>query len=133
MAALVFVTLDKVPAQNEVFSNVIHAIALQAHGHIMPGHAAVIDFADFVTLPIRYALEVHDTVVVEILSREDVIAQTCWVNISQWVLVCIPPSKAKINASDEGHVIVNHDEFFVVSLIAVNFEVPDSVISLHTQ
>lgn len=116
MAALVFIALDEIPAQNKVFSNVIHTVTLQAHGHIVPGHAAIVDFADFVALPVLYALEVHDPVVVEILSRENVVPQTCWVDIGQWVLVCIPSSETKINASDEAHIVINDDEFLVVRL-----------------
>lgn len=116
MAALVFVALDEVPAQNKVFGDVIHTVALQAHSDVVPGHAAEVDFADFIALPVLYALEVHDPVVVEVLSRENVIPQTPWVDIGQWVLVCIPSSETKVNTSDEAHIVINDDEFLVVSL-----------------
>ena len=94
VAALVFVALDEVPTQNKVFGNVVHTVALQAHGHVVPGHATKVGFADFVALPVFYALEVHDPVVVEVLSWENVAPQACWVDIGQWVLVCVPSSEA---------------------------------------
>jgi phosphatidylserine/phosphatidylglycerophosphate/cardiolipin synthase-like enzyme len=38
----------------------------RSHDDVVPGHAAEVDFADFIALPVLYALEVHDPVVVEV-------------------------------------------------------------------
>jgi hypothetical protein len=32
-------------------------------------------------------LEIHDAVVIEVLAGEDVVAQTGWVDVGEWVLV----------------------------------------------
>ena len=73
--ALVLVTLDKVPAENEMFSDIVNTITDQTHGNVVPRHPAVIRFTQFVALPLLHALEVHDAVVVELLTGEDVVTE----------------------------------------------------------
>lgn len=82
IGTLVLVTFDKVPAQNKVLCNIVDAIAHQAHGYIVPRHAAEVSLAQLIALPVLDALEVHDAVVVKILAREDIIAQASWMHIS---------------------------------------------------
>ena len=114
VAALVLVALDEVPAQDEVLRNVEHAVTLQTHRNVVPRHTTIVCLADFVALPVLHTLEVHDSVVIEILAGEDVVSQSSWVNICQWVLVCIPSSEAKINTANECYVVVDHDELLVM-------------------
>ena len=111
---LVLVTLDKVPTQLEVLGDVVDTRSDDTHSHIVPWHATVISLAQLVTLPILDVLEIHDAVVVEILSREDLILNTGGVSIGQWVLHLIPTTKAKIQTSDKGQIEVDNDEFFVM-------------------
>lgn len=118
VAALVLVALDEVPAQDEVLGDVVDAVAHQAHRYIVPRHAAVLGFAELVALPVFYALEVHDAVVVEVLAREDVVAQAAGVDVGEWVLVCVPAAEAEVDAADEGEGIVDYDEFLVVCLLS---------------
>jgi hypothetical protein len=61
-------------------------------------------------------LEVHDAVVIELLTREDVISETGWVDVGEWVLVGVPATKAEIDTPNECHRIVDYNEFLVVSL-----------------
>lgn len=48
--ALVFVALDEVPAENEVLGYVVDAWTDYTHGDVVPGHASVFCFAEFVAL-----------------------------------------------------------------------------------
>lgn len=73
VAALVFVALDKVPAQDKVLCDVKHTVTHQSHGHVVPGHAAVVSLANFVALPVFHTLEIHDSVIIEFLTWEDVV------------------------------------------------------------
>ena len=116
IAALILITLDKVPAQNEMLGNIIDTVTHQTHGNIVPRHAAVLGFTDLVALPVCHALEVHDAVVVEFLAWEDIVFQAGGVDICQWVLAGIPATEAEINAADECESIVDDDELFVVGL-----------------
>lgn len=59
-------------------------------------------------------LEIHYPVVVEILSREDVILDTRRVEISERVLVNVPAAKAEVQSADESHFVVNDHELLVV-------------------
>lgn len=50
--ALVFVAFDKVPAKDEMFGDVDDTFTDQTHGHIVPGHTAVVGLVEFVVGPI---------------------------------------------------------------------------------
>ena len=51
-----------------MLSNVVDTGHDEAHGNVMPGHAAILGFAEFILFPVLDVLEVHDSVVVEILT-----------------------------------------------------------------
>jgi hypothetical protein len=36
-------------------------------------------------------------------------------HVGQGMLMVVPPAKAEIQAADEGHLVVNDDELFMVS------------------
>lgn len=113
---LVLVAFDKVPSQHEMLGNVVDTVTHQTHGHVVPGHPTELGFADFVGLPIAHTLEVHDPVIVEFLTGEDLVPQVGRVDIGQGVLVGVPSTEAEIDTSDESEGIVNDDEFLVMSL-----------------
>ena len=73
----------------------------------MPGHTAVIGFVEFIGLPVFDALKVHDTIVIEILAREDLILYTSWMDVSKWMLVVVPSAKAEIDATNESNFMVS--------------------------
>lgn len=114
VVALVFVTLDEVPAQYEMLCNIIDTRSDDTHGYIMPWHTPIVSLAQFVALPVLNVLEVHDSVVVKVLSGEDLILDTRRMGISQWMLPLIPATEAKIQTADEGKIEVNNDEFLVM-------------------
>lgn len=118
VTALVLVALDKVPSEDEVLCDVIDGVSNQTHGDIVPGHATELSLADFVALPVLHALEIHDTVVVEFLSGEDIVAQAGWVNICKWMLVGVPSAETEINPTNECEGVVNDDELLVMRLKA---------------
>ena len=112
---LVLVTLNKVPTEDEVLCNIIHSITNQSHGNIMPRHSAIFCLAQFVTLPLLHTLEIHDTIVVEFLAREDIVLEVRRMSISQWMLVSIPSPEAQIDTTNESQCIIDDDEFLMVS------------------
>ena len=71
LVSLVLVALDEVPAKDKMFRNVVDAGADDTHVHVMPGHAAVVGLAELVLSPVGDGLEVHDAIVVVILTRPD--------------------------------------------------------------
>ncbi|KAH6607804.1 hypothetical protein Trco_004117 [Trichoderma cornu-damae] len=115
LVALVLVALDKVPPQDEVLGNVVHARADDGHGDVVPGHAAVVCLAELVVLPVLHLFEVHDSVVVEVLARPDVRRHLVRVDVGERVVPGVPPPKAEIQAADEGDGVVDDDELLVVS------------------
>jgi hypothetical protein len=80
----------------------------------MPWHAPIVSLAQFIALPVLNVLEVHDPVVVEVLSGEDLVFDTRRMSISQWMLPLIPATEAKIQTSDEGKIEVDNDELFMM-------------------
>jgi hypothetical protein len=59
----------------------------------MPWHATVVGLTELIGLPVHDALEVHDTIVVEVLTWENLVLHPGRVNISLGVLPTIPPAK----------------------------------------
>lgn len=116
LVAFVFISLNAIPSQHKVFSNIIDTITDQPHGDIVPGHTTEFGFVKLIVLPVLDALKVHDPIVVEVLAWENLILYTSWMNVSEWMLVIIPSSKAEIDAANEGDSVVNDHEFFMVSL-----------------
>lgn len=114
LVTLVLVTLDKVPTQLEVLGNVVDTRSDDTHSHIVPWHASIISLAQLVTLPILDILEIHDAIVVEVLSREDFIFDTGGVGIGQWVLHLIPTTEAKIQTTNESQIEIDNDELLVM-------------------
>lgn len=112
--ALVLVAFDKVPAQDEVLGNVINAWPYEPHTNIVPGHSSIFSFGELVLFPVFHGMKVHNTVIVEILTRKDFMFNSCGVNISHGMLMGVPPAEAQVKSANEGHLIVNHDELFVV-------------------
>lgn len=92
--ALVLVTLDEIPAMNKMLGDVIDTVTDQPHRDIVPWHPTVFSLAKLISLPFFYTLEVYDSVVVEVLPGKDGGSQIGWMDISQRMLISVPPSEA---------------------------------------
>ena len=114
--ALVLVPFAVVPAENKMFGNVIDTGTNDAHGNVMPRHTSVLGFAQFVVCPVVDTLEVHDAVVVEVLTRENGVIDAGRRHIGKRVLLGVPPAKAYVKTTNESQVVVNHNEFFMMGL-----------------
>lgn len=112
--SLVLVTLDKIPAKNKVLCNIVHAISDHTHGHIMPRHTSVICLAELIRLPVFHGLEIHDAIVVEVLSREHFVGNTCGMYVGTGMLSVVPSPEAEIQASNKGQSVINHDELLMM-------------------
>ena len=114
---LVLVPFDEVPPQDKVLCDVIHTVTHHTHGNVVPRHSTILCLAKFVGLPVTHALEIHDSVVVELLSGEDLVPQVRGVDVGQGMLVSVPSSKTQINTSDESQCVVDDNELLVMRLI----------------
>lgn len=117
--ALVLVSLDMVPPQDKVLRDIVDTVSDQGKRYIVPWHAPKLTLAELVLLPVVDGLKVHDPIVVEVLAGEDFVLDADRVNVCQGVLVAIPAPKAGVEASDECKLVVNDDEFLVMSLFDI--------------
>lgn len=97
-----------------MFSNVIDTWTQHSHGDIMPRHTTMLCLGQLVLLPILDVFEVHDTIVVEVLTGPDLVGDAFRVHIRQAVLMVVPTAEAEIEATNEGHLVVNDNELFVM-------------------
>ena len=81
VVALVLVTLDKVPAQDEMLGDVVDARPDHAHSDVVPWHTTVVGLAQLVLLPILHVLEVHHPVVVEVLAGPDLVGNSLGMDV----------------------------------------------------
>ena len=93
---LVLVSLDKIPPQDEVLGDVVNARPNDAHGDVVPGHAARLGLAQLVLLPVLDIFEVHDAVVVEVLAGPHLVRNTFRMHVRESMLVIVPAAKAEI-------------------------------------
>ena len=112
---LVLVTLNKVPTEDKMLCNIVHSITNQSHSNIVPRHSAIFGLAQLVALPLLHTLEIHDTVVVEFLTREDIVLEVRRMSIGQRMLVGIPSPEAQIDTTNECQCVIDDDEFLMVS------------------
>ena len=112
---LVLVTLDEVPTEDKMLCNIVHSITNQSHSNIVPRHSAIFGLAQLVALPLLHTLEIHDTVVVEFLTREDIVLEVRRMSIGQRMLVGIPSPEAQIDTANKSQRVIDDDEFLMVS------------------
>ena len=111
---LVLVALDEIPPENEVLGDVKNTLPYKTHRYVMPRHSTELGLVQLVLRPVRHCVEIHDTIVVVVLTRKDFILHAGGVDISKTVLTGIPSAVAKIQSSNEGEMVINDDEFLVV-------------------
>lgn len=113
--ALVFVSLDKVPAQNEMLCDIVYARTNETHGHIVPWHTTVFCLGQLIALPIVDSLKVHDAIVVKVLTGEDLILCASRMGIGELMLTCVPATETRVETTDECKIKVYDYEFLVMS------------------
>ena len=91
--SLIFVSLDKIPPQYKVFGDIVDAVTDHTHGHIMPGHTSKVSLTQLVLRPVIHLMEIHDPIIVEVLTREHLVLNASRMYISTWMLPVIPASK----------------------------------------
>lgn len=90
---------------------------MDAHRHIVPGHASEVGLTQLVILPAVHVLKIHYTIVIKVLARPDFVANVGRVDVSERVLVIIPTSEAEIKTTNKGDFVINDNELLVVSPI----------------
>ena len=87
----------------------------------MPRHAGTIFNRQSVANIIVNILEVHNTSVIEILTREQSLGKISRMDIRQWVSMGVPSPKTKIKTTDGGILIVyNNDLEKIMPLVICN-------------
>jgi hypothetical protein len=118
----ILVALAEIPAEDEMFGDIVNAWSDHPHCNVVPWHTAVFRFAELVRFPILHVLEVHDAIVVEILTGKDLVLHTRGMHIRQGMLAVIPASIAKIKSADESQSVVDDNKFLVMSLASSQYE-----------
>src|ERR1700710_110970 len=88
--------------------------ALDAERQVRPAHTRADISVQQILIILRNILEVIDSSVVVILAREKACFDICRVRIRNWVRMRVPAAKAKIQATHEGKLSINKQEFLVV-------------------
>ena len=76
--------------------------------HIMPGHPCTFEDRDDIICVLIDLLEVEETSVIIILSREKGPREISWVHIRKWVIMRVPSSKAQVDSANACPMII-HD------------------------
>lgn len=80
----------------------------------MPWHTRRLKWRKGVASILVYFMEVHNTRVVVVLTREESFIELSGMNVSQRMVMSIPSPEAEIQATDSRKMIVNNDDLFVM-------------------
>jgi hypothetical protein len=80
----------------------------------MPWHPPVCCLVEVVTLPLGDILKIHDAIIVKVLAGPYLLCDVGRVGIRQWVLMHIPSPETQIETTDEGKLVVDHEELFMM-------------------
>jgi hypothetical protein len=111
---LVLSIVNEVPSFNKVSAQVLHDSTMQTDGDIRPTHSGTTLSVQLVLLPVRDIMEVKNPRIVVVLTGEDGLIDILRVSISNGVLVGIPATEAKIQATHESDLTVNQAQLLVV-------------------
>jgi len=76
----------------------------------MPRHTGIILNRQIVANIIVNILEIHDTSVIEILTREQRLRKVSRVDVRKWVSMRIPTPKTEIKTADGGILVVDKND-----------------------
>lgn len=76
----------------------------------MPRHPGSLKNRHSISHKVTDILEIEDTSIVIILTWEERASKFSRMNICQRMVVSVPTSKAQVNASDTGKMIVHNDD-----------------------
>lgn len=91
--SLIFIALAKIPSQYKMLGDIVDTRAYDSHSDVVPRHAAIFGFGQFIVLPILYRLEVHNAIIVEVLAGEDLVLDAGWMNVRKRMLLVVPAAK----------------------------------------
>jgi len=80
----------------------------------VPGHIARVCLTEGILLPVLDILEIHNTVVIEVLARPYLVGDSIRVHIGQGVLIVVLPAEAEVKPADESHLVVDDNELLVI-------------------
>ena len=95
-------------------SQIIHTWSMQAYRNIGPAHARKLASVELVLIGMCHVTEVHYSGIVVILARKDGGVEIVGVNVSNWMLISVPSSKAKIESAHESDIAIYQTKLFVM-------------------
>lgn len=111
----IFVIENIVPSLPKVNPETVDNRTRKRNADIRPAHSAALGPVEFVVLPLSDVLEVVNSGIVVILTREDNIVQVSGVSIGDGVSVGVPAAEANIQTTHKGNLAIDKAQLFVVS------------------
>lgn len=74
----------------------------------------------FVLVPVTDIRKVKNTSIVVVLAGEDDSIQVAGMRISNWMTICVPASKAEVEATHEAYSVVDDQELLVMRPVQDN-------------
>jgi hypothetical protein len=79
-------------------------------GYVMPRHTSTILNRQSIANIIVNVLEIHDTSVIVILTREQSLGKISWMDIRKRVSMRVPSTKTEIKTTNRGILVVNKND-----------------------
>ena len=95
-------------------SQIIHTRPMQAYRNIRPAHARKLSSVELILIRMCHVTEVHYSSIVVILARKDRGVEIVRVDVSNWMLIGVPSSKAKIESAHESDIAIYQTKLFVM-------------------
>lgn len=107
LANIVLLVIDEIPAIDEMMAQILYGVAMKRYGDVRPSHTRASSAVKLVLESLRHIAEIHDTSIIVILAREYCQIEVRGMRVRDGVLVCVPSTKAKVQASHECKAPVN--------------------------
>jgi hypothetical protein len=103
-----------------VAAKILNCCTVQAHGNIRPPHPRHALSIQLIILPVNDILEIKDTGIIVVLTREHRLVHIRWMQIRERMLVSIPATEAHIQSTHKGSSTIDQAQLFVMSPIENN-------------
>lgn len=79
-----------------------------------PSHSRILGSIKLILLPVCNILEIVHSCIVEILTGKDNIVEVSRMDISNWMLIDVPSTKAQIETTHKSDFAIDEAKFFVM-------------------
>jgi len=117
---VILLIVDKVPALNEMRSEILDDWTSQAHRKVGPSHSCILRTIQFITHVFRDVFEVVDPSVVVVLTRKHSQVDIRRVNVDRGMRISVPTAKAQIEAAQESNLTIDETQLLMMSPVENN-------------